>query len=85
MNMETGEIRAWDSLTADEQESGKWIKLPPHDSDGHCYARRKNPVEEIMPALTARENERYAPLSRILGAPSSDRRGNFDVLGRPKW
>jgi hypothetical protein len=85
MNVETGEIRAWDSLSDAEKASGKWIKLPPHDMDGHCMARRKAPFEDIAPALTARENERYAALSRIAGAPGSERRGSFDALGRPKW
>jgi len=86
MNMETGEIRAWDALSAEEQRSGKWVKLPPHDSDGHCMARRKSLVGDLLPpAVPARENARYAPLSLIPGAPGSDRRGSFDALGRPKF
>ena len=74
MNMQTGEIRRWDSLTEEQQQSGEWIKLPPHDLDGHHMTRRRSLFDSLL-----QQDARPAP------SPAPDRRGSFDALGRPTW
>lgn len=37
MNVDNGDIRPWDSLTAEEKESGRWVKLT---EDEHAMAER---------------------------------------------
>lgn len=51
MNMETGEIRPWDSLSDAEQRSGQWLKLPVHDENGErVYAKRRTPFDDQQEA-----------------------------------
>jgi hypothetical protein len=83
MNVHTSEIVPWDSLTDEQKASGDWIKLPAHDLDGHCDARRRTMLDDLLPAQPARVKD-FASRSRIAGAPGHERRGTFDALGRPK-
>lgn len=47
MNIETGEIRYWDDLTAEEKASGKWIQLPPVSDAGRPEARRRTVLDDL--------------------------------------
>jgi hypothetical protein len=76
MNVQTGEIKAWDSLTPEQQQSGEWVKLPPYDSDGHCHARRRT----VLDTLFQTSAEPALPNRLFEDAPRS---GSFDALGRP--
>jgi hypothetical protein len=78
MNIQTGQITPWDSLTGEQQKSGEWVKLPPHDSDGHCNARRKTLLDGLFPTTGVER-----ALSDRISAPQQ--RGTFDALGRPKF
>jgi hypothetical protein len=79
MNVQTGEIKAWDSLTEEQRKSGEWVRLPPHDSDGHCNARRRTMLDTLFPPTAA------PALPNRLIEDADRRRGSFDALGRPKF
>jgi hypothetical protein len=38
-NIHSGELRRWDSLTKEQQESGEWIKVPDGTEGGHARPR----------------------------------------------
>ena len=47
MNVDTGEIRSWASLTEKERTSGRWIALPETDENGQpIRARRESTLED---------------------------------------
>lgn len=71
MNVETGEIRRWDALTAEEQNSGEWIKLPRYDENGVLLGYR---VKRLFADLPARD-------AGVLKFLSPARR--FDANGKP--
>jgi hypothetical protein len=76
MNVQTGEIRPWDSLTETQQKSGEWIKLPTHDENGVAMARRDEGY--MVKRLFADLPERDRGVLRFL---SPARR--FDANGKP--
>jgi hypothetical protein len=79
MNIQTGQITPWDSLTDEQKASGEWIKLPPHDNDGHCNAKRRSLLDGLFPTT----NVEQALPDRLFEA--THKRGTFDALGRPRF
>lgn len=51
MNIDTGEIRAWASLSEEERKSGRWIQLPGTDEDGQPIRCRKDAEHEASEIL----------------------------------
>lgn len=54
MNIDTGHIKLWNDLTAEERESGRWVKLGD---------------DEFARALTIEEHKRTQQLGKIFGEP----------------
>ncbi len=79
MNVTTGEIRPWDSLSEQEKSSGEWIKLPPHNDDGRpALCRRKTMLDELSELSPRKTDDRVADrdaknLLKLLGG----KRGSF--------
>lgn len=75
-NIETGEVRRWDSLTKEQQESGKWIRIPDGTEGGS--ARARSLLDDLFPSSLkpdAREE--------ILKALTKEAR-SFDATGKAK-
>ena len=77
MNVQTGEIRPWDSLTEEQQKSGEWIKLPTHDENGVAMAKHQ-PGAGILDQLFGPKG---AAANRLPDALRQPRR--FDATGKP--
>ena len=75
MNIETGEIKPWDSLTDEQQKSGEWIKLPTHDENGVALAQR-DPGHAIRQLFGKPSDADIRDLTRA-------RATRFDALGKP--
>lgn len=75
MNVDTGEIRRWDSLTPEEQQSGEWIKLPPHDENGIALARPKPGRGQHTPSALEQ-------FFKDLDVKREDMKRRFDAVGK---
>jgi hypothetical protein len=78
-NIHTGEVRPWDSLTKEQQESGEWIKVPDGTEGG--MARPVTLLDRMFPKPTAADEERA--LRRAFNARHDQLRG-FDATGKPR-
>jgi hypothetical protein len=61
MSPQYGQIKKWDELTKEEQESGDWFKLP----DGVRWTNDKNTLD-LAVALDEKQKEQDAEFERAL-------------------
>lgn len=76
-NIHTGELRPWDDLTPEQQQSGEWIKVPDGTEGGR--ARPASLLDHMFPKPDAAE----AQLKRQFDA-LTQRGSGFDAVGRPR-
>lgn len=77
-NMQTGEIKNWDDLTPEQQQSGEWFKLP--IDAGEVVRAQHDPAARARGIMAEAFKPRDAVESiNRLFAP----RGTFDATGKP--
>lgn len=76
-NMETGEVRRWDSLTDKEKKSGKWIQIPDGTEGGFAReAGAQKIIDELFPPKS--DKRMRDDVQRAIG-----QRG-FDATGKAR-
>jgi hypothetical protein len=79
MNIETGALQPWDSLTPEQQKSGEWIKVPDGTEGG--MARPASLLDRAFPKLD--DEQAQAGLKRAFDFLAAQR-GHFDATGKPR-
>lgn len=78
-NIHTGELRPWDDLTPEQQQSGEWIKVPDGTEGGR--ARSASLLDRVFAKRDPAAEE--AQLRRQYDSLSEQLRG-FDAVGKPR-
>lgn len=61
MNVYTGEIREWDKLTPEQQQSGEWIRLP-----NDAGLAQRDPMARLRNAIPIDKDESLRREERLL-------------------
>lgn len=81
-NIHTGELRPWDDLTPEQQQSGEWIKVPDGTEGGRARSA------SLLDRVFAKRNpaaEKAAELAQLRRQNDSlhEQLRGFDAVGKP--